>query len=438
MAVAAPLLEQRTYLQRDPLATSAASAGAYLAPVAVIALDPAIDGAASAGIHDVRLASGLGLPAGHEAEALVPAAFARDLGLELGGSVTLLGVNGPVSFKVVGLLAGGGPDPTTAGRTIIIPLAASAALFGSRGASWVDVTLASGYTVDGVAAGLDQRLTFEPYVLSDRADLAATLQASTAGFQAMTALIAAVTLFGGAFLIFNTLSMTLSERVREIGLLRAAGTTRRQVQRLVFCQALVLGVAGSILGLLLGFGLSILIAGTVGSLGDGVPIDRPVVPPLGVALAAVIGLLVTLAAALEPAIKAGRISPIEALRPPVAGRSSIASQLRWLVAVVVTVGVAGLALWPLGLGPAGSGADSGATIARPLLVYAVLLVVTLLTPADPRTAGPAGRPAVRPVPASRSSPLAGIPGPRSQADRPDGWSIDHRPGHDRRPGRPRR
>ena len=387
VAVAAPLLEQRTYLQRDPLATPAPSAGAYAAPVAVVALDPAIDGAAG-GIHDIRLASGLGLPAGNEAEALVPAAFARDLGLELGGSVTLLGVNGPVSFKVVGLLAGGGPDPTTAGRTIIIPLAASAALFGSRGASWVDVTLASGYTVDGVAAGLDQRLTFEPYVLSDRADLAATLQASTAGFQAMTALIAAVTLFGGAFLIFNTLSMTLSERVREIGLLRAAGTTRRQVQRLVFWQALVLGVAGSILGLLLGLGLSILIAGTVGSLGDGVPIDRTVVPPLGVALAAVIGLLVTLAAALEPAIKAGRISPIEALRPPVAGRSSIASQLRWLVAVVVTVGVAGLALWPLGLGPAGSGAGSGATIALPLLVYAVLLVVTLLTPL---ILGPLGR-----------------------------------------------
>ena len=118
-------------------------------------------------------------------------------------------------------------------------------------------------------------------MLSDRADLTESLRASTAGFQAMTALIAAVTLFGGAFLIFNTLSMTLAERVREIGLLRAAGTTRGQIHRLVLRQALILGVAGSILGLLLGYGLSSLIAGTVGSLGDNVPIDGPLVPPLG-------------------------------------------------------------------------------------------------------------------------------------------------------------
>jgi putative ABC transport system permease protein len=129
----------------------------------------------------------------------------------------------------------------------------------------------------------------------------------------------------------------------------------------------------------------------MGSLGDGVPIDGPIVPPLGVALAALVGLLVTLAAALEPAIQAGRISPIEALRPSSSSRRSIASQLRWLAAVVVTVGVAGLALWPIALGPVAvgsAGADLGATVGRPVLVYAVLLVVTLLTPL---ALGPLGR-----------------------------------------------
>ncbi|MGH2465955.1 MAG: FtsX-like permease family protein, partial [Candidatus Limnocylindrales bacterium] len=234
-------------------------------------------------------------------------------------------------------------------------------------------------------------LTFEPFVLTDRADLAASLEASTAGFQALTALIAAVTLFWGAFLIFNTLSMTLSERIREIGLLRAAGITRRQVHRLVLVQALILGVSGSLLGLVLGFGLSVVIARTVGSLGDaGVPIDGPLVPPLGVALALVVGILVTLAAALEPAIQAGRISPIEGLRPAHVQRRSLVRQVRWLAAVVVTVGVAGLALWPIALGPFGiaGGATGSAGIVRPLVVYAVLLVVVLLTPL---ILGPLGR-----------------------------------------------
>jgi putative ABC transport system permease protein len=390
VAVADPVLEQRTYLQRDALTTADSTAVAYASPITVIGIDPTIDGSAD-GLHDLLLASGQGLTATSTTDALVPAGLAHNLGLGVGDSLTILGMNGPITYRVVGLLSGGGPDPTTAGRGVVVPLAASIALFGQRGATWVDVGLAAGATVDGVAAALEQRLTFEPFVLTDRADLAASLQASTAGFQALTALIAAVTLFGGAFLIFNTLSMTLSERVREIGLLRAAGTTRRQVHRLVLIQALILGVSGSILGLVVGFGLSVVIVRTVGSLGDaGVPIDGPLVPPLGIALAVMVGILVTLAAALEPATQAGRISPIEALRPAHVRRHSIVSQLRWLAAVVVTVGVAGLALWPIALGPFGlSGAGGGvAGIVRPLVVYAVLLVVTLLTPL---ILGPLGR-----------------------------------------------
>ena len=74
------------------------------------------------------------------------------------------------------------------------------------------------------------------------------MRASTADFQATTALIAAVALFAGAFLIFNTLSMTVSERIREVGLLRAAGARRGQVMSFMLTQALVLGVAGSLLG----------------------------------------------------------------------------------------------------------------------------------------------------------------------------------------------
>jgi putative ABC transport system permease protein len=390
VALAAPVLEQRTYLQRDPLSTPDSTAEAYAAPVTVVGIDPTIDGS-TGGIHQLLLASGRGLSPGSSSAALVPASLAQDLGLGVGDNLTLLGTNGPVAYRITGLLSGEGPDPTVGGRSVVVPLAGSSALFGARGASWVDIELADGGTPEAVSAALDQSLTFEPYVLSDRADLAASLRGSTVGFQALTALIAAVTLFGGAFLIFNTLSMTLSERVREIGLLRAAGTTRGQVHRLVLVQALILGIVGSLLGLVLGFGLSILIARTVGSLGDqGVPIDGPAVPPLGVVLAAVVGIMVTLAAALEPAIQAGRVSPIEALRPAYASRRSMVSQLRWLVAVVVTVGVAGLALWPIALGPfglAGSGPDGGG-LGRPVFVYGVLLVVTLLTPL---ILGPLGR-----------------------------------------------
>ena len=65
------------------------------------------------------------------------------------------------------------------------------------------------------------------------------MRASTGDFAATTALIAAVALFAGAFLIFNTLSMTVVERVRELGLLRAAGATRGQLTSFILVQAIV-------------------------------------------------------------------------------------------------------------------------------------------------------------------------------------------------------
>ena len=83
-------------------------------------------------------------------------------------------------------------------------------------------------------------------MLSSPQDLAAALRASTTDFQATTALIAAIALFAGAFLIFNTLSMTVVERIREVGLLRAAGASRDQVMSFMLAQALALGVVGSL------------------------------------------------------------------------------------------------------------------------------------------------------------------------------------------------
>ena len=438
VALAAPVLEQRTYLQRDPLSTPDSTAEAYAAPVTVVGIDPTIDGS-TGGIHQLLLASGRGLSPGSSSAALVPASLAQDLGLGVGDTLTLLGTNGPVAYRITGLLSGEGPDPTVGGRSVVVPLAGSSALFGARGASWVDIELADGGTPEAVSVALDQSLTFEPYVLSDRADLAASLRGSTVGFQALTALIAAVTLFGGAFLIFNTLSMTLSERVREIGLLRAAGTTRGQVHRLVLVQALILAIVGSLLGLVLGFGLSILIARTVGSLGDqGVPIDGPAVPPLGVVLAAVVGIIVTLAAALEPAIQAGRVSPIEALRPAYASRRSMVSQLRWLVAVVVTVGVAGLALWPIALGPFGR-QRSGWRWPRAAVLR--LRRAPRGHPPDaahPWSARAPGQPALHDLPACRGAPLARLTGPGSEADGADRRRADDRAGDDRGPRRPGR
>ena len=174
-----------------------------------------------------------------------------------------------------------------------------------------------------------------------------------ADFRSALLLVAAVVLFAGAFLIFNTLSMTVAERTREVGLLRAAGTTRSQVMSFVLLQALALGVVG-------------LRAGRAGRRGPGradpvlgavLRADRPgradASRPAPIAMALVIGVVVTLAASLEPAWRAGRIPPVEALRRGPAGAAAGAARLRWLVLVFGVLAVAALAVWPSGSGGAG-------------------------------------------------------------------------------------
>jgi putative ABC transport system permease protein len=380
VAVAAARIEHRTFI-----ATPIGTGTAIRPPVTVLAVDPTEDQA----IHDIAGSADLATaaPGTNTARALVSATLAAEDGLAIGSTLTLQGVADPAAstVTVTGILPGDGPLIGTFGRTVVVSLAEARIAFGPIGVSEVDVAIGPGATLDGVVAALQGRLTTEPYVLSRPADIATSLRASTADFQATTALVGAVALFVGAFLIFNTLSMTIAERIREVALLRAAGATRRQIEALVLVQALVLGVIGSILGIIVGIGLAYLMVGYVQGIAT-VPLDGLSVPASGIALALGVGIAVTVAAALDPAIRAARVSPIEALRArPVGAASRGGARLRGLVLVFAVVAVAGVAVWPQTGG-------SAAPI-RTLVVYGILLLATIVSPF---VLGPLGR-------------LAGIP-----------------------------
>jgi putative ABC transport system permease protein len=376
VSVAAPALERKTYLAASPNQTASAS---LPAPVTVLGIDPGREFA----LHDMPLASGRLLTATDGQSVLISETMAAQERLGVGDSLSLNGTvaAGPQSFQIVGIVQGDAPVPDAGGRLVFVPLASAQALFGTTGVTRVDLGAQVGISVEALTDQLEKAITSEPYLLSRQADLAGSLRTEMADFRSALLLVAAVVLFAGAFLIFNTLSMTVSERAREVGLLRAAGTTRSQVMSIIMLQALFLGAAGSALGALVGVSVAGLSLSWVQSTGP-IALTAPAVSAGSIAIAIVVGLLVTLAASLEPAWRASRIPPVEALHRGPAGMVAGPARLRWLFLVFGVLGVAALAIWPGGSGGSvGAGGSAGGSgMWGPLAVYGLLFLTVLLVP----------------------------------------------------------
>jgi putative ABC transport system permease protein len=135
----------------------------------------------------------------------------------------------------------------------------------------------------------------------------------------------------GTFVIYNSFSIIVAQRGREMALMRAVGASRRQVRRSVFVEALAIGILGSIIGFLLGLGVASVLVNLF---------DLPgslVVRPNAAIIALVVGLVVTLVSALVPAWRASRVPPVAAMRD-LAIESVGQSRLRLIAGVVVAVG----------------------------------------------------------------------------------------------------
>ena len=380
VGVAAPALERETYLAAGPSRSPSAE---LPPPVTVLG----IDAVAEPKLHDLPLSGGRLLTAADSRSAVITETLAGQERLRIGDSITLDGAAsaGPTAFAIVGIVSGDGSVPDAAGRLVIVPLTSAQALFDVTGVTRVDLGTRPGVTASDLVGNLENTITTEPYLLEKTSDTADSLRAEMADFSGTLLLVAAVVLFAGAFLIFNTLSMTVAERSRDVGLLRAAGTTRSQVMGFVLLQAFALGALGSVVGVIAGIGLASLALSWVDATGP-IALAAPDISAGAIVLALVIGILMTLAASLEPAWRAGRIPPVEALRRGPRGALVGGARLRWLVLVFGVLAVAALAIWPTSSsGGAGSTAgSSGVTLdfgfVGPLVVYGLMLAAVLMVP----------------------------------------------------------
>ena len=195
---------------------------------------------------------------------------------------------------------------------------------------------------------------------------------------ALLALAGAALLVGG-FIIFNTFSITVAQRTREFGLLRAMGSTRRQVLGAVVVEALALGVIASLLGMFGGLAFASLIGSLFNAAGLGIPQSGLELAPRTIVASLLVGIGVTLVAAIVPARRATRVPPIAALSEtaasePTARRGAVA---RFASPVVALLGAILLAQGLFGTGPANArlGSLAGGAV---LLFIAVALVARYL------------------------------------------------------------
>ncbi len=165
---------------------------------------------------------------------------------------------------------------------------------------------------------------------------------------------ALVTLFVSIFIIYNTFAILVSQRTKQMGLLRAIGASSKQVLGMVLLESLVVGIVASILGLFAGIGvasgLKWLFSQGGGSFPDG-PLE---LQTRTIIVVMIVGVFVTVVSAIAPALRASRISPLEALRD---SEEKQRSMTRRIVAGAIVL-IPGLIL--LGLGLAGtSGSTAG-------------------------------------------------------------------------------
>jgi putative ABC transport system permease protein len=238
--------------------------------------------------------------------------WAAGEGVTVGDRLHLATPAGPVFLRVSGIyklstgLDLGGYGTATMGA------AAVRELTGKEGV-WDEINVIA---ADGVApASLQRRIAavvgpgVEVTTPSARGE---DVNEQLAGLDIVLYFFSGMAIFVGAFLILNSFNMTVLQRMREIGTLRALGASRRRVASSVVGEAMILALAGCLLGLGLGLGLAEVLAAAMRS-SFGLPVASLDVTGAAVIIAVAVGLLATLAGSLYPALRAGRVAPIRAL-----------------------------------------------------------------------------------------------------------------------------
>ena len=324
-------------------------------------------------------------------EIAVDAGTAQSQHYHLGSTVEVAGAQPVRKFTVVGTV-GYGSANNLAGATIVgFDLATAQAVTGNVGRLQYVLVGSDGSVSDAALAKRIAGVLGPTYQVQTGAQFQAQSSTNLSnGFGFLTTallIFAGVALFVGAFIIFNTFSIIVAQRSRELALLRCLGAFRRQLLTMVLAESAIIGLVSSVLGLGLGIVLAVGLHALLGSVGVDLPSTSPQLLPRTVVVSLVLGVVVTIAAATLPAVRAGRASPLAALRDDPGSDDGSSTRFRLVVGTLLAVvGVVAVVDGLFGRG-GNRGQISGVGVA------AVFLAVSAFGPVIARPlAGANGRP----------------------------------------------
>jgi putative ABC transport system permease protein len=312
-------------------------------------------------------------------EASLDEAAAESSGIELGEEIKLIGQGSARSFRLVGFTHLG--DASFGGASIAQVTLPVAQLLTHKVGRFDQISVAAR---KGVSPATLKRRIERVMPSSVRVETAKENAArgseeirDNLGFlQTILLVFGFVAVFVGAFLIFNTFSITVAQRVTEFGLLRTLGASRPQILTSVLIEALAIGLLGALIGIGGGYVMATLLNALLRAFEVDLPTTSLVMESRTVIVALLVGIVVTAVSSMVPALRSTRVPPIAALQaysPPTSRRRRLL-----FAALALLLGLAGLAMVLIGLFGGGSaGTQAGLMGAG---AVAIVLGVSLFSP----------------------------------------------------------
>ncbi|HEY3140981.1 MAG TPA: FtsX-like permease family protein [Acidimicrobiales bacterium] len=307
-------------------------------------------------------------------EIVVDAAVAKEQDYSVGDTIQVQTKTGVGDYTLVGVAGFGTAESAGGATNVLFTTDQAQKVVGQPGKfSSISVKAENGVSQSEVVDDLKSAMTDDDVqVISGKKiteESQSDLKKQLSGFTIFLTAFAVIAVIVGAFVIYNSFSIVIAQRTREMALLRAIGASRRQVRRSVLIEAVATGLLGSLCGFLLGLGIAAALVGLMGIEGS------LAVNPQALVIALLVGLLVTLFASLMPAWRASRVPPVAAMRE-VEIDTSGRSKPRFIIGLVVLASGGLLAV--MGAGQADLA----------LVGYGLALVLAGLIVSGPGLAGP--------------------------------------------------